>query len=116
MPAVASGIASTTLHSDPVPPPFHMAASVVRHAAPLSTQPLQSTPELLDELKRMSDALETATPREVLRQAVDRFAPKFTMATAFGPEGMVIIHMLAELQRDDLHDAGWKRSARASAR
>ncbi|MEI6520241.1 MAG: phosphoadenylyl-sulfate reductase, partial [bacterium] len=68
-----------------------------RHAAPLSDQPLQPTPELLDELKRISDALEAATPYEILRWAVSRFAPKFTMATAFGPEGMVIIHILAEL-------------------
>ncbi len=58
---------------------------------------LVATPELLAELKASSERLETASPQEILRWAVDRFAPRFTMATAFGPEGMVLIHMLAEL-------------------
>ncbi len=52
--------------------------------------------ELLAELAARSAELETATPREILRWAVARFAPRFTMATAFGPEGMCILHMLAE--------------------
>ena len=59
--------------------------------------PLEPTDELLAELKRDSDSLEKATPQEILKWAVDRFAPHFTMATAFGPEGMTIIHMLAEI-------------------
>jgi len=58
---------------------------------------LEPTPELLDELHRCSGELEAATPREILRWAAERFAPRFTMATAFGPEGMVLIHMLAEV-------------------
>jgi phosphoadenosine phosphosulfate reductase len=41
--------------------------------------------------------LETATPQQILKWASDRFAPRFTMATAFGPEGMVILHMLSEV-------------------
>lgn len=59
--------------------------------------PLEPTEAFLAELKRDSDSLESATPAEVIRYAVDRFAPKFTMATAFGPEGMTIIHMLSEI-------------------
>ncbi|GAA4468958.1 phosphoadenylyl-sulfate reductase [Novipirellula rosea] len=59
--------------------------------------PLEPTDEFLAELQRDSDSLETATPQEILKWAVDRFAPHFTMATAFGPEGMTIIHMLAEI-------------------
>jgi phosphoadenosine phosphosulfate reductase len=58
---------------------------------------LQWTPELADEMGRASAELETATPQEILRWAVGRFAPRFTMATAFGPEGMVLIHMLADI-------------------
>jgi phosphoadenosine phosphosulfate reductase len=56
---------------------------------------LTATPELLDELRRESERLESATPQEILQWAVDRFAPRFTMATAFGPEGMCILHLLA---------------------
>jgi phosphoadenosine phosphosulfate reductase len=59
--------------------------------------PLVATPSLLAELAEASERLESATPSEVLRWAVDRYGRRFTMATAFGPEGMVLIHMLAEL-------------------
>jgi phosphoadenosine phosphosulfate reductase len=38
-----------------------------------------------------------AEPQDILRWATERFAQRFTMATAFGPEGMVLIHMLAEI-------------------
>jgi phosphoadenosine phosphosulfate reductase len=51
----------------------------------------------MDELQRKSQELETALPGDILRWAVGRFAPRFTMATAFGPEGMVLIHLLAEV-------------------
>jgi phosphoadenosine phosphosulfate reductase len=61
---------------------------------------LEATPELLEEMARTSDELETASPSQILRWAVDRFAPRFTMATAFGPEGMVLIHLLAEIAPD----------------
>ena len=59
--------------------------------------PLAPTDELMEELQAASERLESATPQEILRWAIDRFAPRFTMATAFGPEGMTIIHMLAEI-------------------
>src|SRR5687768_3664232 len=57
-----------------------------------------STPELLAELKRDSDRLEQATPQEIIAWAVEKYFPKLTMATAFGPEGMAIIHMLAAIE------------------
>ncbi len=59
--------------------------------------PLVPTDEFLAELARESDQLESATPQEILRWTIDRYAPHFTMATAFGPEGMTLIHMLAEI-------------------
>jgi phosphoadenosine phosphosulfate reductase len=57
-----------------------------------------ASPEVLDELRRHSERLETATPQEIIAWAVETYHPKLTMATAFGPEGCVIIHMLAEIQ------------------
>jgi phosphoadenosine phosphosulfate reductase len=65
-----------------------------------SAEKLDPTPELLDELRRKSAELETAAPPAILRWAVGRFAPRLTMATAFGPEGMVILHMLAGIAPD----------------
>jgi phosphoadenosine phosphosulfate reductase len=58
---------------------------------------LELTDRLSAELDEASRRLEGATPQEILRWAVERFAPRFTMATAFGAEGMTLIHMLAEI-------------------
>jgi len=60
-------------------------------------EPLEPTEELLAELAEQSQRLETASPAAILSWAVERFAPFFSMATAFGPEGMTIIHMLSEI-------------------
>src|SRR5436190_18597597 len=42
--------------------------------------------------------LEGQPPQDILRWAVQNFYPRLTMATAFGPEGNCIIHMLAEIE------------------
>ncbi|MBC8351030.1 MAG: phosphoadenylyl-sulfate reductase [Planctomycetes bacterium] len=65
-----------------------------------SPSSLEATEELLSELATKSLELESASPQEILQWTVARFAPNFTMATAFGPEGMTIIHMLAEIAPD----------------
>lgn len=62
-----------------------------------TSEMLEPTDELLEELRRKSEELESATASEILEWATNRFAPRFTMATAFGPEGMVLIHLLAEI-------------------
>ncbi|MBX3422132.1 MAG: phosphoadenylyl-sulfate reductase [Pirellulaceae bacterium] len=64
---------------------------------PVLPEPAVATPEVLEELAVHSQQLEQAEPQEILRWAVQRYAPKFTMATAFGPEGMVLIHLLAKI-------------------
>jgi len=56
--------------------------------------------EFLAELRAHSERLETATPFEVLEWAVATYYPKLTMATAFGPEGCVILWMLSRINRD----------------
>lgn len=45
-----------------------------------------------------SERLEQASPSEIIAWAVKHFFPKLTMATAFGPEGCVILHWLAEIE------------------
>jgi phosphoadenosine phosphosulfate reductase len=48
-----------------------------------------------DEIhKRFKDS----HPREILSWAVETFYPRLTMATAFGPEGCLILHMLADIE------------------
>ncbi len=54
--------------------------------------------ELLEELAEHSRRLDRAGPPEIIAWAVEKYFPKLTMATAFGPEGCVIIHMLAGIE------------------
>src|SRR5919201_1368710 len=55
---------------------------------------LQAAPDLSEANRRLAQA----TPWEVLRWGVATYFPRLTMATAFGPEGCVILHMLAEIE------------------
>lgn len=93
--------------STPGQPPSAVSAEFAASQAPPQTtiahpgfpasEMLEATPALLEELRRKSEELETATPEDILRWATARFGAHFTMATAFGPEGMCILHMLAEI-------------------
>jgi phosphoadenosine phosphosulfate reductase len=60
----------------------------------------EATPELLVELSRISDELESAAPQEIIQWAAGRFGSKLAMATAFGPEGCTILYMLSRLARE----------------
>ncbi len=51
-----------------------------------------------EEWAAASERFAKATPRAILEWAVERFYPRLTMATAFGPEGCVLIHLLAEIE------------------
>ena len=61
------------------------------------TAPAAPPPEVQDDLARASQALEAAEPPDIIRWAVDRYGGRLTMATAFGPEGCLIIHWLATI-------------------
>ena len=50
-----------------------------------------------EELAQASRSLERATPAEIIAWGVQRFGARLTMATAFGPEGCLIIHWLAAI-------------------
>lgn len=58
---------------------------------------LQLTDGLLLELRQQSQRLESALPQTIIQWAVNRFGGKLTMATAFGPEGCTILHLLSEI-------------------
>src|SRR5205823_5576697 len=53
------------------------------------------SPEQIAEINRQ---LAGQCPEKILRWAIAEFFPRLTMATAFGPEGNCIIHMLAEIE------------------
>src|SRR3972149_9093263 len=54
-----------------------------------------SNPEFL---KQVSEQLADKAPHEVLEWSVREYYPKLTMATAFGPEGCCLVHMIAEIE------------------
>lgn len=55
------------------------------------------SPRKLDQLANVSQQLEKADPWEILRWTAQQFGDGFTVATAFGAEGMLIIHWLAQV-------------------
>lgn len=59
--------------------------------------PLLPTPDVLEELASISQSFESAEPETILEWAASRYGNRFTMATAFGPEGMVILEMLSRV-------------------
>jgi phosphoadenosine phosphosulfate reductase len=70
-----------------------------RHILPRLTTAAMSEPRLSqEEIAEACWRLHRRSPQEILRWAVDTFFPRLTMATAFGPEGNCIIHMLAEIE------------------
>ncbi len=66
-------------------------------ANPLGAPRTPSQSEL-EFLQRKSEQLEDATPEEIIQWAVRQYFPWLTMATAFGPEGCVILSMLAKIE------------------
>jgi phosphoadenosine phosphosulfate reductase len=49
-------------------------------------------------LAEQSRRLEGASPEEIIAWAVKQYFPQLTMATAFGPEGCVILYYLAKIE------------------
>ena len=51
-----------------------------------------------EDWTEVNSQLAAATPHEIIQWAVDRFGSRLTMATAFGAEGCVLLHLLAEIE------------------
>lgn len=63
----------------------------------LSTSPAAHawTPEALRQVRETYDG---ASPQQILRWAFDTFGPDVALATGFGPSGVVLMHMAAQIQ------------------
>lgn len=57
----------------------------------------QPSAEQLAQIERVSQQLETAQPWEILSWTAQQFGDRFTVATAFGAEGMLILHWLSQV-------------------
>jgi phosphoadenosine phosphosulfate reductase len=93
---MATVIGST--HSMSASPITSAALPVVTTDRKAAVPPIVASEELLAELAEHSKRLESASPQEIVAWAVRQYFPKLTMATAFGPEGCVILHMLAQVE------------------
>lgn len=51
----------------------------------------------LETLKPISDDFEGRPPEEVLRWGFETFAPDIALATSFGPEGIVLMHLVSQM-------------------
>jgi phosphoadenosine phosphosulfate reductase len=81
-------------------PPYLHSPLPAEGQAQAGYQPLLCTPELLAELAEVNVRLEHAQPEEIIAWAARRFGQYLTMATAFGPEGSVIVSILADVAPD----------------
>jgi phosphoadenosine phosphosulfate reductase len=59
---------------------------------------MTAAPSLAIDLEEANRRLDGASPFEILQWAVETFHPRLTMATAFGPEGCAILHMLSAIE------------------
>lgn len=50
-------------------------------------------------LRAVSDGFEGQPPEVILRWGLEHFAPQIALATAFGPEGVALMHLLTTLDR-----------------
>jgi phosphoadenosine phosphosulfate reductase len=51
-----------------------------------------------EELTEVNEQLAEAAPAKIIQWAVEKYFPRLTMATAFGPEGCILLHLLAEVE------------------
>ncbi len=75
-----------------------VASTSPENTAAATVTPAPASPEALEWLQAESQKLEGASPRDIIAWGVEHYFPLLTMATAFGPEGLVIIHYLAEVE------------------
>ena len=65
----------------------------------------EPSPEELESLRHQGLDLEGASPEEILTWAVEKYHPRLTVATAFGPEGCLILSMLAKIEPERLRSS-----------
>ena len=82
----------------PQPLPIDTNPQRERFGASVGGAPRVPEQEELDYLAGESVRLEGATAEEIIAWAVGQYFPKLTMATAFGPEGCVILSLLAKIE------------------
>jgi len=60
---------------------------------------IEWTPE---SIKQANATLEGSSPEAVLRWGFDNFAPSIVLATGFGPEGIVLMHLVSQIRPETI--------------
>lgn len=74
----------------------------------ISQQPNSALPKVEthewnpDSIKQIGIDLEGSSPETVLRWGFENFAPSIVMATGFGPEGIVLMHLLSQIRPETI--------------
>jgi len=61
----------------------------------LPVETLEWTPE---SIKQVNATLEGSSPETILRWGFENFAPSIVLATGFGPEGIVLMHLVSQIR------------------
>jgi phosphoadenosine phosphosulfate reductase len=71
--------------------------------APKPSLPALETSDWSPEsLKLVSASLEGSTPELILRWGFENFAPSIVLATGFGPEGIVLMHLVSQIRPETI--------------
>lgn len=87
------------MFQQPATPMTSTASPMVPELRVVPDVPSENQQRLISELEQRNAELESSTPEEIIRWGIDRFGKGLTFATAFGPEGMVILHQLSRIDR-----------------
>ena len=74
-----------------------MTTQQYKHSLPVET--IESTPE---SIKQVNATLEGSLPETVLRWGFENFAPSIVLATGFGPEGIVLMHLVSQIRPETI--------------
>jgi phosphoadenosine phosphosulfate reductase len=61
----------------------------------LPVETIEWTPE---SIKQVNATLEGSSPETILRWGFENFAPSIVLATGFGPEGIVLMHLVSQIR------------------
>ena len=67
-----------------------------------SSQLIESIEWTPESLKQVSATLEGSSPEVILRWGFDNFAPSIVLATGFGPEGIVLMHLVSQIRPETI--------------
>jgi len=73
--------------------------SVRQHKPFLSVETIDWMPE---SIKQVNATLEGSSPGAVLRWGFENFAPSIVLATGFGPEGIVLMHLVSQIRPETI--------------